>query len=80
MQTKGEGSESLLTNFAQIFIHTNGVVFVGNLLGINDLISFRLDLKLFLEWYGVDKEWPIASRPTTLFSRIADASRLACNS
>ena len=54
MQTKGEGRESLLTKFAQNFFQTNGVIFVGNLLGINDLKSFRLDLKLFLEWYS---EW-----------------------
>ena len=53
MQTKGEGRESLLTKFAQNFFQTNGVIFVGNLLGINDLKSFRLDLKFFLEWYQV---------------------------
>ena len=51
MQTKGEGRETLLTKFAQNFFQTNGVIFEGNLLGINDLNSFRLDLKLFLEWY-----------------------------
>ena len=53
VQTKGEGRESLLTKFAQNFFQTNGVIFVGNLLGINDLKSFRLDLKFSLEWYSV---------------------------
>ena len=51
MQTKEEGRESLLTKFAQNLVHTNDVTFEGNFLGINDLKSFRLDLKLFLEWY-----------------------------
>ena len=57
MQTKGEGRESLLTKFAQNFFQTNGVIFVGNLLGINDLKSFRLDLKFFLEWYQIRTKW-----------------------
>ena len=51
MQTKGEGRGSLLTQFAQNFFQTNDVILVGNLSGINDLKSFPLDLKLFLEWY-----------------------------
>ena len=70
VQTKGEGRESLLTKFAQNFSQTNDVIFVGNLLGINDLKSFRLDLKFFLEWYLVLK------LRETYFTNLAPNSKL----
>ena len=79
MQTKGEGRESLLTKFAQNFFQTNGVIFVGNLLGINDLKSFRLDLKFFLEWYLENKDLLLEISCTSSHRGLRTATASPCH-